>query len=393
MLKTRVKTAVASLLGWTGAARVLSSWTGVQALPFVVGYHMVVEDVRAHIGRANLPNLISLDMLERQLDWIGQRYHFLTLDELGAQLESGAPFERPSAAVTFDDGYVSVYRHAVPLLKRKGIPAAVFVVTELAGSKDLQLYDKVYLLLEKVLPLLDNSEAKVRCLFESKNVQMSDVPMSRPLDAFQTMRWLFSQQTQDQIQRVVEILETFLCIDEDEYPELQSVDWEMVRMMDDGGITIGSHTKTHAFLTEESVERVVDQTVGSMMTLQDRLKRPIKHFAYPDGRFNATVVSAVAGAGYRYGYGTCLRRDAENPNLTIPRTLLWERSCADAGGRFSPSLMNCHAHRLYDLWARCSHNHGEPTFAKAPRSWSDLREGNLIPAAREKQIAQPKQHA
>src|SRR5262245_59416812 len=158
MLKTLAKTGVAAVLGWTGVDRVLSSWAGTKTLPLVVGYHAVVEDVGAHTGRAIRPNLISLDMLERHLDWIGRRYRFLTLDELGAQLERGEPFERPSAAVTFDDGYVGVYRHAMPLLKRKGIPAGVFIVTELTGRQELQLYDKVYLLLEKVLPLLDYSE-------------------------------------------------------------------------------------------------------------------------------------------------------------------------------------------------------------------------------------------
>jgi hypothetical protein len=106
MLKAFAKTGVAAVLGWTGADRAVSSLAGTMRLPLVVGYHAVVEDVRAHVGRAIGPNLISVNMLERQLEWIGRRYRFMTLDDLGAQLERGDPFERPSAAVTFDDGYV-----------------------------------------------------------------------------------------------------------------------------------------------------------------------------------------------------------------------------------------------------------------------------------------------
>lgn len=327
-------------------------------LPLVVGYHSVVEDVRAHVGRAIAPNLISLEMLERQLEWIGRRYRFMTLDDLGTQLERGEPFDRPSAAVTFDDGYVGVYHHALPLLKRMGIPAGAFIVTELTGRSDLQLYDKVYLLLEKVLPLLGYSERRFRQLLQTKNISLGNPIGGRRLDAFRTMRWLLNTHTQSGLRRVVEALETVSHIQDRDYPDLQMMDWEMVRAMDTCGFTIGSHTQTHVLLTEESVERAIDQTTGSMATLKERLRRPIKHFAYPDGRFNAAVVSAVAQAGYCYGYGTCLRRDPRHPNLTIPRTLLWERSCVDTGGRFSPSLMQCQAYRLYDLWAPCEHHHG-----------------------------------
>lgn len=368
MLRAFAKTSVAALLGWTGADRAVSSWAGTMRLPLVVGYHAVVEDVRAHVGRAIAPNLISLKMLERQLEWIGRRYRFLSLDDLGSQLERGQPFERPSAAVTFDDGYVGVYHHALPLLKRMGIPAGVFIVTELTGRSELQVYDKIYLLLEKILPLLGHSETRLRQLLHTKNVSLGKRHGARRLDAFGTMRWLLNTQTQKGLRGVIEALETMSDIRDTDYPDLQMMDWEMVRTMDASGITIGSHTQTHALLTEESLERAANQTVGSMYTLSDRLKRPVRHFAYPDGRFNAAVVSAVAKAGYRYGYGTCLRRDPRYPNLTIPRTLLWERSCVDAGGRFSPSLMRCHAYRLTDLWAPCTHNHGDSAVAMGSTS-------------------------
>jgi peptidoglycan/xylan/chitin deacetylase (PgdA/CDA1 family) len=368
MLKTLVKTGAATALAWTGADRAVASWTGTKALPLVLGYHTVVEDVRAHVGKAILPNLISLDMLERQLDWIGQRYRFITLDELGAQLERGEPFSRPSAAITFDDGYAGVYHYAFSLLKRKGIPGGIFIITESTGRQELQLYDKTYLLLEKVLPVLGYSRERLQRMLGAKDIHIDALKSGGRLDdAFRTMRLLFTTLTQKKLRRAIEALETICRIDDADYPEMQSMNWEMVRTMADSGMTIGSHTQTHALLTEESAERVANQTLGSMVTLRDKLKRPIAHFAYPDGRFNSDVVSAVSDAGYRFGYGTCLHRDPLYPFLTIPRTLLWERSCVNAGGSFSPALMSCHAHRLYDLWSPCLHNHGGEIGASASK--------------------------
>src|ERR1019366_4751846 len=93
--------------------------------------------------------LVSRRMLERHLDWLGRRFRFISLDELGARLEAKDGREDPVAAITFDDGYRDFYDHALPLLKRKGIPAAVFVVTDLVGTRRVQAHDKLYLLLAR----------------------------------------------------------------------------------------------------------------------------------------------------------------------------------------------------------------------------------------------------
>ena len=127
-------------------------------------------------------------------------------------------------------------------------------MTELTGRSELQLYDKIYLLLEKVLPLLGHSETRLRQLLQPRT-SPRQAPRARRLDAFSTMRWLLNTQTQKGLRRVIEALETVSGIRDTDYPDLQMMDWEMVRTMDASGITIGSHTQTHALLTEESLER------------------------------------------------------------------------------------------------------------------------------------------
>ena len=100
-----------------------------RARALVIGYHRVVEDFDA-VARTDMPTLlISRLMFERHLETIGHYFRFVTLDEIGRHVESGEPFRSSVAAVTFDDGYQDVYEHAFPILRRKGIPGAVFVVT------------------------------------------------------------------------------------------------------------------------------------------------------------------------------------------------------------------------------------------------------------------------
>lgn len=45
--------------------------------------------------------------------------------------------ERDGLVITFDDGDMSVYRHAFPVLKKHGVRAVVFLIVEYIGKNDL----------------------------------------------------------------------------------------------------------------------------------------------------------------------------------------------------------------------------------------------------------------
>ena len=78
-----VKTGLASGLHRTGADRLLDTFTGVKNMPLVVLYHRVVENLPENGENGTPGMMISRRTLEHHLDWIGRRYRFVSLDELG----------------------------------------------------------------------------------------------------------------------------------------------------------------------------------------------------------------------------------------------------------------------------------------------------------------------
>jgi hypothetical protein len=88
-------------------------------------------------------------MLEQHLDWIGRRFRFISLDELGARLDArtAARIRSRQSHLTMATAISTTMR--CPLLKRKGIPAAVFVVTDLVGTKARANPRQLYLLLAR----------------------------------------------------------------------------------------------------------------------------------------------------------------------------------------------------------------------------------------------------
>lgn len=57
-------------------------------------------------------------------------YKTLTLDELYNHLINGIPFSEKSVAITFDDGYSDNYKNAYPILKKLGLKATIFTITD-----------------------------------------------------------------------------------------------------------------------------------------------------------------------------------------------------------------------------------------------------------------------
>jgi peptidoglycan/xylan/chitin deacetylase (PgdA/CDA1 family) len=342
MNRTWIKASAARVLCQTGMDKVVGSLSGARRTPLVVGYHRVVEDFDAS-AQTSIPSmLISRGMLEQHLDWIGKRYRFVGLDELGVLLESGRALDEPIAAVTFDDGYQDFYDHALPVLHKKGVPAALFVVTGLVGTTRAQIHDKLYLLLSK-----RRGNAPLR-------VEMP-VPDIAGMTPYPATRKLVEAASLDVLEQVIRALEQ-----EDSIPEhlfTHSLSWETLDRIHHSGIVVGSHTKTHVVMTNETNACVLDETAGSRQELERRLGTVVRHFAYPSGIYDSASVGAVATAGYRFGYTSCAHRSAEHPMLTVPRTILWENSCLDSRRTFSESLMSCQVHRAFDLLAGCRQEH------------------------------------
>jgi peptidoglycan/xylan/chitin deacetylase (PgdA/CDA1 family) len=335
-------------------------WTRLAGIrkrfPAVIGYHRVVEEF-SRSAKSSIPAmLISRRMLERHLDWLGRRYEFVSLGELGSALASGRKFERPVAAITFDDGYRDVYENGFPILKRKGIPAAVFVVAEWIGSTQSLVHDRLYRALsayfrKTISPDLELPELR-RCL----GISICRL-LAGTQSPFAATRALLLALCQQDLLHLLKALEERISGPNDTDPELQPLSWEMLSEMQRAGITVGSHTSTHPVLTNEPRQAIRAEVSASRQVLELRLGAPILHFAYPDGCFDAATVQAVEAAGYRYAYTTCRHQDPNDPRLTIPRKVLWENSCLNSHGDFSPAVMSCQISGLLDLVAGCPREH------------------------------------
>jgi peptidoglycan/xylan/chitin deacetylase (PgdA/CDA1 family) len=352
LLKDAVASAISRTRSLTSLAPAASG-----CRPLVVGYHRVVEDFDRAAATDMPTMLVSRAMFERHVEWIGRHFEFVSLDEIGAHIESGEPFSRPVATLTFDDGYRDVYEHAVPTLMRVGAAATVFVVTEPVDRPCWQIHDRMYHLLARAYDKWREPWRGVSSLLGDAEISPAVIEHLHASCAnpYALTAKLLPAMSQTQAALVMDLLGTEIGVERGAVP--RTMTWSMIRDLQRAGFTIGSHTRTHAWLANESPEKGFEEIAGSKRDLEERLGQPIRHFAYPGGQFTPPVVDLVARAGYRFAYTACHHRDLRHPSLTIDRLMLWEGSSIASDGQFSSSILSCQAHRLWPSARRCERVH------------------------------------
>jgi peptidoglycan/xylan/chitin deacetylase (PgdA/CDA1 family)/ubiquinone/menaquinone biosynthesis C-methylase UbiE len=102
--------------------------------------------------------------------------------------------------------------------------------------------------------------------------------------------------------------------------EIPLLGWKDIRQLQDEGVTFGSHSVSHPFLTVLSAEEVVREGARARAILGRELGVIIKAFAYPYGDVDRVVQHCIGACGYIFGLST--RKDMSTFHdllLELPR--------------------------------------------------------------------------
>jgi peptidoglycan/xylan/chitin deacetylase (PgdA/CDA1 family) len=100
--------------------------------------------------------------------------------------------------------------------------------------------------------------------------------------------------------------------------EMLCMGWDELRELADAGWEIGSHTRSHPYLTAVDDERLGDELRESRLAVERELGRPCRSIAYPYGDVDARVVEAAGEAGYEFGASLPKKLGSRAP-LDYPR--------------------------------------------------------------------------
>lgn len=296
---TRVRTellkkGLAHALRWTGASYLRQSARSDHLT--ILAYHRVLPMHEA--DRYPFTSMVMpRDQFEAQMAYFASHCSPMALPVAIERLRSGQLPHR-ALVVTFDDGYRDNYDHAFPILSKYRVPAAFFVVSGIIGD-GLQLWwDAVASQVRTIVRqrmLRNESEAK---RFPGWMLSiLRDPDCERDLSL--TIRRIVTGLNFASATGRLEVLRSMQCMSGAESSGSQSLmlSWDQLRELDGAGMTIGSHTASHAFLDELEAGEASQQIRFSTRVIEGALGHSVRYFAYPAGRFNGQSPDLLRGAG------------------------------------------------------------------------------------------------
>lgn len=238
-------------------------------IPF---YHAVSDEPMNFVSGLYPPRKIK--DFEKDLDVLLEFYEPITLEKLIEIVNSGKEISKKYFHITFDDGLSNFYDVVAPILKKRNIPATVFVNTGFVNNNSLFYRYKVVLLLEVYKKLGTKEKMNFEKILKKYNTE------NLKIDAFLLNIDYYNKFILDELaQSIGYSFSNYLKL---EKPYLSKS--QLIELMDDG-FTIGAHSVDHPFYYKISEAEQLNQTRDSIAYLQTELGVDYKVFSFPFADF------------------------------------------------------------------------------------------------------------
>jgi peptidoglycan/xylan/chitin deacetylase (PgdA/CDA1 family) len=242
----------------------------------VVNYHGVIPAGCSSTEKFLDGNLVRPEVLRVQLQFLKARYRVIAPEDFRACIEQCKPFPPRSVLVTCDDGLLNTLTEMLPILEEEDVQCLFFVTTASCGENPGMLwYDELYHLMRNQ-PLGELA------------AELPAEESSAPAPDFQAQWWsvvrrasqLMAESRAEWMSRV-----RAKC---GPSPTDCEKRWRLLNIREltqlaAGGMTIGSHTRTHPVLAMSSDEAARREIHESKIEIERALGKTVWAFAYPFG--------------------------------------------------------------------------------------------------------------
>ena len=310
-VKETSKIWISRFLHWSGITR-LKDHVGPAELT-ILTYHRVLP---LHQARqyAFQGMVTPRDIFDAQMAYLSRRFNVLTFPEAIHLFQKGQ-LPRRAVVVTFDDGYGDNHEYAAPVMQKYRVSGTVFVVTGVLDRRVHLWWDQIaeaVQLLSERLPVaeetLDVLSPQVSVLLIKLNQGIPSQQVSQEIVHHLNTRP--SEERQHITTRLGELAQVRTW-----QGEGAMLTWEQVRDLSRNGMTIGSHTVTHAFLDEVTEDLAGQEIEQSIARIEHMLGEPVEMFAYPRGRFDERAGRLLQKAGVEAAVTTVPGRNRPGDDL------------------------------------------------------------------------------
>lgn len=300
-----------SLAAARAAANVLSP-AGKRARLSILIFHRVREQ-----PDPLFPEEMTAQRFEQLLGVLGRVFHLLPLAEAIAGLRNGNLPAR-SACVTFDDGYRDNVEIALPILRRRGVPAAFFIATGFLDGGRMWNDTLIEVVRRSRRPALDLKDLGLGTF------PLGDLTQRRA--SVEAVVRAVKHLPHDERSRAVGAAAA-MC--DAPLPDGLMMTSDQVRTLAAAGMEIGGHTVSHPILARLDRGQAQREISDGRARLQELTGRPVRFFAYPNGKPRSDYLPAHVELVKELGFEAALSTmpgvsTVDSDVYQLPRFTPWD---------------------------------------------------------------------
>jgi len=311
MLRQLAKTALYRLAAWEPLlGPVRKRKLGGKTL--VLMYHELAEDS----NDVEAWTVVKRGDFVRQMDYLRSKFDIVSLSQAIVQMAQPDSSDRPKAVVTFDDGNRGNRDVLLPVVEELDLPVTIFVATRQVQDQELYWFDRLLNALQIEAPVTVTLPAPSPVTYVI-NETRGERNWARIQQLLSSLKKLEPAERELVVDDIVKSMERYTRRSRGVAPLAVR---DIKELADCPRVTIGAHSHCHNILTQLDRRAVLESATHSKKLLESWTGRRVSYFAYPNGDFNDTVISAVAQAGFEAAVTNAPRpwERGENP-LTLPR--------------------------------------------------------------------------
>lgn len=252
---------------------------------------------------------IPVAEFEKILIYLKKRFEIVPLSTLFDEHRNKKKGGKKKIALTFDDGYSNNFNIALPLLKKHGIPATYYIITQ--GLEDADFYvwpDKV-----------DAHQFQNR-----QDIVVDELCFPYPTYYNQETGKGLIEFLKSKGSSINSIVSSFVTASDMKtisarFPELFEIirGNELAAFATEDLLEFGSHTHSHPNLEFLNKAEALKELKNSKELLEKKLGREVHSLAFPDGSYTAETIKLALEVGYKNQVAVEYKYNENNshPNL------------------------------------------------------------------------------
>jgi len=322
---------------------ILFAFQNLPAIP-VLEYHHVNPEYKSVIT-------VSPELFEGQLLLLKKMgYEAITLRDFEERLYEKRSVPSRSVVITFDDGFYDNYKFALPILKKHGFKATIFLSTDFIRSAK-----------ENPAPRVIEDDFKAAMLKKNYSgflrwEDIAEMAGSGLIDLEPHTRYHRHRFASERpVSKIIDPLKL-------NHKDISSFDEEVKRggMIFEHGPSLTTRAydpKSGQMETKEAYKKRILQEIGdSKEIIEEKLKKQCRYLAWPWGMFNRETMAAAR----RLGFSLCLTTFCGSNHFFTPRYKIKRFAPTANLDRFPGQMLRnsyflsslCVDDKLYDIFCR-----------------------------------------